>query len=145
MAKDTTTDPVNPVSEIETLKAQNAQLSAELRQAMGAINELRSDMEQQRQLSQRSTMSTRIEDARRAQQVSADTIAKQSLGRNSGDYGWRIAIKGYKQPLVMWCEKSDPQDAIACFNNRYGTQFDGKKMTIVPINKRPESKLQTVA
>lgn len=152
MAKDATTPTAASVDsesdlrkEIETLKAQNEKLSDDLRNAIGVMNSLRSELDHQSEVSKRTTMASRIEDARRAQQISADTIAKQSRGRNDGQYGWRIAIKGYKQPLIMWCDKSDVHDAMAVFNNRYGTQFDGKKMTITPINQGAIKELQTVA
>lgn len=124
-------------TELAAERAKREELSAQFSDALSIIGELKDELAERRRLDaqRHPTMRDRIEDARRAQQISSDLIAKQSIGRNEGEFGWRIAIRGHKQPLTMWCDKSDMLGAIAVFNNRYGTQFNQKTMTISPISQ----------
>lgn len=142
MAKDTADFLPDP--DVKALRAELAEerakresMASQLVETLELVRELKTEIQVRRSVADENLAIARerLDNARRAKQRSAEMIAKQSASRNQGQYGWRIAVRGHKQPITIWCDASDVLGAIAIFNNRFGTQFNSRSMTITPINQ----------
>lgn len=137
MAKSDSLDQPTPANDLDAIRAELAQERAKREELADLLRELKSEVQVRRTMADELQLVARerIDTARRAKERSMERIAKQSASRNQGEFGWRISVRGHKQPITMWCDANDQMGAIAVFNHRYGTQFNGRAMTIAPIGQ----------
>lgn len=137
MAKSDSLDQPTPANDLDAIRAELAQERAKREELADLLRELKSEVQVRRTMSDELQLVARerVDNARRAKERSMERIAKQSASRNQGEFGWRISVRGHKQPITMWCDANDQMGAIAVFNHRYGTQFNGRAMTIAPIGQ----------
>ena len=142
MAKDTDLPPSDPAitalrAELAAERAKREEMASQLTEAVSLVRELKTEVQVRRSIVDENLTIARerLDNARRAKERSMERIAKQSASRNQGEFGWRISVRGHKQPITMWCDANDQMGAIAVFNHRYGTQFNGRAMTITPIGQ----------
>lgn len=137
MAKSDSLDQPTPANDLDAIRAELAQERAKREELADLLRELKSEVQVRRTMADELQVVARerVDNARRAKERSMERIAKQSASRNQGEFGWRISVRGHKQPITMWCDANDQMGAIAVFNHRYGTQFNGRAMTIAPIGQ----------